>query len=118
MADDGRNPLAGVASKVGVAWSAAGGIVSALVAFGTLSAAQGEALTVAGDAAQGTVTGLGTLVAGVLPIIAGVVASFRTASAGKEVVTPVSSPRAADGTPLVPAVPPAAPTVGEHRLAE
>lgn len=102
MSDDRPNPLSEAASKVGVAWSAAGGIVSALVAFGALTAAQGDAVTAAGQAAEGTVTALGTVLAGVLPLIAGVVASFRTASAGKDKVTPVDDPRSVDGRPLVP----------------
>lgn len=101
MSDDRPNPLSEAASKVGVAWSAAGGIVSALVSFGLLTSVQGDAVTAAGAAAEGTVTAVGTVLAGVLPLIAGVVASFRTASAGREHVTPVASPRDHEGRPLV-----------------
>lgn len=120
MTDNRPNPLGEIASKVGVAWSAAGGLVSALVAFGALTAAQGDAVTAAGAQAENTVTALGTVIAGVLPLVAGVVAAFRTASAGKEKVTPVVDPRAADGTPLVPAPVGATPRVpgdgiGDHR---
>lgn len=107
------NPLASVASRVGVAWSAAGGLVSAAVTFGLLTAAQGDAITAAGAQAENSVTALGTVVAAVLPLISGIVAAFRTASAGKEVVTPVASPRDMDGNVLVPVA-----TVGEHRLSE
>ncbi len=96
------NPLGEAASKVGVAWSAAAGVVSALVTFGALTAAQGDAVAAVGAAAPETITAIGTVIAGVLPLISGVVASFRTASAGRESVTPVADPRAADGTPLVP----------------
>ena len=120
MTDTRPNPLGAVASKVGVAWSAAAGVVGALVTFGVLTGVQGDAITAAGQAAEGTVTATGTVLAGVLPLIAGVVASFRTASAGKEVVTPVEDPRAADGTPLVPAPVGVAPRIpgdgiGDHR---
>lgn len=100
--DNRPNPLGAVASKVGGAWAAISGVVSALVAFGVLSGVQADAVTAAGEAAPGTITALGTVIAGVLPIISGVVAAFRTASAGKEVVTPMSDPRADDGTPLAP----------------
>lgn len=93
MVENRPNPLSEVASKVGVAWSAAGGLVSALVTFGALTAAQGDAVTAAGSAAEGTVTALGTVIAGVLPLVSGIVAAFRTASAGKEKVTPISDPR-------------------------
>lgn len=110
MTDTRPNPLGEAASKVGVAWSAASGIVSALVTFGALTAAQGDAVTAAGAAAEGTVTALGTVLAGILPLIAGVVSAFRTASAGKEHVTPVASPRDNEGRVLVPAAP-----VGDHR---
>lgn len=100
---DRPNPLAQIASKVGVAWSAASGLVSALITFGVLTVAQGDAVTAAGDAAPGTITALGTIVAGLLPIISGVVAAFRTAAAGRDVVTPVESPRDNDGNVLTPA---------------
>ena len=118
MVENRPNPLGEVASKVGVAWSAAGGLVSALVTFGALTAAQGDAVTAAGNAAEGTVTAFGTVIAGVLPLIAGVVSSFRTASAAREHVTPVVDPRDAAGRPLAPALPAAAvPTdePGDHR---
>lgn len=103
MSDSRPNPLGEVASKVGVAWAAAGGVVSALAAFGVLSSVQASAIQAAGEAAPGTITALGTVIAGILPLITGIVSAFRTASAGKEKVTPVSDPRANDGTPLVPA---------------
>lgn len=102
------NPLGVAASKVGVAWSAASAVIGALVTFGVLSTAQGEAITLAGAEAQNTVTAVGAVVGGILPLIAGVVASFRTASAGREAVTPVADPRTVDGIPLVPALPPGA----------
>lgn len=117
MADNRPNPLGEVASKVGVAWSAAGGLISALVTFGALTAAQGDAVTAAGMAAEGTVTALGTVLAGVLPLIAGVVSAFRTSAAAKDHVTPVRDPRNDAGQPLVPARIPGD-GVGDHRLAE
>lgn len=95
------NPLGEAASKVGTAWSAGAGVVSALVAFGVLSVAQGDAIAVAGEAAPGTITALGTVIAGVLPIVSGIVSSFRTASAARDHVTPSRDPRDHDGTQLV-----------------
>ena len=98
---DRPNPLGAAASKVGTAWAAASGLISALVAYGLLTAAQGDAITMAGETAPGVITALGTIVAGVLPIIAGIVASFRTASAAREQVTPVADPRDSAGNTLV-----------------
>lgn len=102
MNDTRPNPLAEAASKVGTAWSAAAGVVSALVAFGALTVAQGSAITAAGDAAPGVVVALGTVLAAVTPLISGVIASFRTASAAREHVTPVADPRDDHGHALVP----------------
>lgn len=103
MTDSRPNPLSTAASKVGTAWSAAAGVVSALVSFGVLTAAQGDAITAVGETAPSTITALGTIVAGVLPLVSGVVASFRTASAAKDDVTPVLDPRDNDGNKLTPA---------------
>jgi hypothetical protein len=108
------NPLGKAASSVGTAWSAASGVVGALVTFGVLTAVQGDAITAAGTAAEGTVTALGTVLAGVLPLIAGIVSSFRTAAAAKDHVTPVTDPRNDAGQALTPDVVPApAPGVGD-----
>jgi hypothetical protein len=96
------NPLGEAASKVGTAWSAAAGVVSALVTFGALTVAQGNAIAQAGEASPGVVTAIGTVLAGALPLISGIIASFRTASAGKELVTPVVDPRDNQGNPLTP----------------
>jgi len=89
---DRPNPLNEVASKVGAAWSAIAGLVGALVAFGVLTAAQGQAITAVGEVAPTVVTALGTLVAGLMPLIGGLVASFRTVKVGREYVTPISDP--------------------------
>lgn len=96
------NPLREAASKVGTAWSAASGVVSALVAYGVLTAAQGDAVTAAGQAAEGTVTAFGTVLAGVLPLITGVITAFRTSAAAKDHVTPVADPRNNAGQALTP----------------
>ena len=114
MTTDTRpNPLGEVASKVGVAWASASGLVTGAVTYGLLTTAQGDAITAAGAAAQDTVTALGTVVAVVLPLIGAVISSFRTAAAGRDHVTPITSPRDNDGNPLTPDV---APAIGEHRL--
>ena len=98
--NDRPNPLGEAASKVGVAWSALSGVVGALVTFGALSTVQGDAITAAGQAAEGAVTATGTVLAGVLPLIAGVIAAFRTTAAAKPHVTPMEDPRDHDGNPL------------------
>lgn len=103
MSDISRpNPLAEAASRVGTAWSAASGVVGALVAFGALTVAQGSAITEAGEALSPTVTAVGVIVAGLAPLVSGVVASFRTASAAREHVTPVVDPRDDHGNALTP----------------
>lgn len=102
MNDERPNPLSEIASKVGVAWSVVSGVVSALVAFGVLTTATAHAITAAGDALPSTIVALGTVIAGVFPIIGGVLAAFRTVAAGRQHVTPVSSPRDANGNVLVP----------------
>jgi hypothetical protein len=111
---DRPNPLGTAASKVGTAWSAAAGVVGALVAFGVLSSAQADALNAAGSAAPDALVALGTLIAGVVPLVSGVVASFRTAAAARDHVTPVADPRAVDPVSgdLVPLVPTTAPCGG------
>lgn len=119
MADTTRNPLTEIASKIGTGWSALSGVIGALVSYGVLSGAQGEALTAAGAQAQDTVTAFGTVLGGVLPLIAGVVSAFSTAKVGEGKVTPVADPRANDGTPLVPAPAPVVkPAAAEKRVAD
>lgn len=113
MTTDTRpNPLGKVASSVGVAWAAASGVIGALVSFGALTAAQGDAVTAAGQAAESTTTALGTVIGGVLPLIGAIVTAFRTTTAGKDQVTPTADPRDNAGNVLIPAV---APVIGEHR---
>lgn len=112
MSDNRPNPLQEIASKVGVAWSVASGVISALVAFGVLSAATANTVTAAGDALPGTIVALGTVIAGIAPIIGGIVAAFRTVAHGRDHVTPISDPRGIDPVSgklvrLVPATPPA-----------
>lgn len=100
------NPLAHVASSVGTAWAAASGIVGALVAFGVLTSVQGDAIATVGAVAPTTITAVGTLIAGVTTMAAGLIGAFRTATAGKDHVTPVSSPMGLDSLGrLVPLVP-------------
>lgn len=91
------NPLGEAASHTGAAWSIVSGIVGALVGYGALTVTQATAIAPA-------VTAVGTVVAGLMPVISGLVSAYRTASAGREHVTPMADPRANDGTPLIPAV--------------
>ena len=109
------NPLKEAASKVGTAWSAASGVIGALVTYGVLSGAQGEALTAVGAEAQNTVTAFGTVLGGILPLIAGVVTAFSATSAAKDHVTPVADPRNNAGQPLTPDTAP--PRVPDKRVA-
>lgn len=99
---DRPTPLKEVASKVGTVWALVSGVVSALVTFGVLTAVQAGAITAAGDALPSTITAIGTIIAGLAPLISGVVAAFRTASVGADYVTPVSSPMSSFGEKLIP----------------
>lgn len=99
---DRPNPLKDAASKVGTAWGAVSGLVSALVAFGALTAAQGDAITALGETAPSTITAIGTVIAGVLPVLSALIASFGTASAAKKNVTPVEAPMDNYGNKLTP----------------
>lgn len=98
-----RNPLADIAKKVGTGWSAIAGVIGALVTYGVLSGAQGDAITAAGAQAQDTVTAFGTVLGGMLPLISGVIAAFSTAKTGEGHVTPLADPRDNAGNRLVPA---------------
>lgn len=100
---DGRNPLREVAAKVGVAWASIAGVVGALVSFGILNAAQGNAITAAGSALSPVLESLGVVIGGVVPLVGAVIASFHTAKSGENHVTPVDSPRDNDGNALIPA---------------
>lgn len=100
---DRPNPLREAAAKTGTAWSAVSGVIGALVTFGALTAAQGHALDAVGGAAPDVITALGTVLAGVLPLLAGLVGAFRTASAARPHVTPTADPRTDQGVALVPA---------------
>lgn len=102
MADERPNPLKEVANKVGVAWATAASVVGMLVTFGVFTAAQGNAVSAVGDAIPGTIEALGIIAGGLVPLVGGVVAAFRTVAAGRDHVTPVSSPRDNDGNVLVP----------------
>lgn len=117
MAETRINPLKEAASKVGVAAAAAVSVVGALVGYGVLSVAQGEALTAVAQSAQSTTTAVGTVVAGVLPLIAGVISAFSTSAGAKDHVTPVRDPRNDAGEKLVPVVTPRVPGdgIGDHR---
>lgn len=98
------NPLGQAASKIGVAWAAASGVVGALVTFGVLTAAQGDAVTAAGQAAESTTTALGTVIGGVIPLIGAIVTAFRTTAGAKDQVTPIADPRNNAGVALTPDV--------------
>jgi hypothetical protein len=104
MADvDRPNPLKEVASKVGVAWATASAVVGALVTFGVWTAAQGDAVTAAGNAVPSAIEALGVVVGGLIPLVGAIVSAFHTAAAGKDHVTPVVAPMNNLGERLVPA---------------
>lgn len=99
------NPLRDAAKSVAALWATLATIVGALVQFGVLNAAQGDALTTAGTQLSPTLLLVGTVVAGVVPLVTGLVAAFRTAAKARPEVTPVADPRAEVRGVLVPMVP-------------
>lgn len=103
MSDDRPNPLGEAASKAGAIWATVSGLVGALVTFGVLSSTQASAITDAGDALSPAMLSLGTVVGGLVPLIAGLVSAFRTAATARDHVTPVASPKDNEGNYLVPA---------------
>ncbi|MGH3658157.1 MAG: hypothetical protein ACRDUA_15995 [Micromonosporaceae bacterium] len=84
-------PIKDAFRGVGTAITAAGSAVTALVGFGVLTIAQGDAAT-----------GLLGIIPGVLTALTGVLSAYGVLGAAEHETTPVASPRAADGTTLVP----------------
>ena len=111
MSDAPRPPARGLDDEL-----AAQGVVGALVSFGVLSGAQGEALTAAGAEAQNTITAFGTVLGGILPLIAGVITAFTATGAARDHVTPSADPRDNAGRPLTPDAP-LAPRAADKRVA-
>lgn len=103
MADDRPNPLKDAAGKVGSVVAGLIGIIGAAVQLGYLSSEQGTAIVNAGQALPDVVLYVGAGITLVTGIVGGVLGAFRTAAHAKDHVTPLSSPRDADGNALVPA---------------
>lgn len=85
-------PLRDAAKEASLAVGLGGSIITALVGYGILTVAQGDAFTALLGLLPGVVTG-----------ITAVAAAFRTANNGEQRVTPIESPLSAAGEPLVPA---------------
>lgn len=86
----GRYPLTSIAGEVTRWVGLIGAVVTALAGYGVLTAVQGDA-----------VIGLLGAIPGVVTAITTMIAAFRVARDGAEVVTPMSDPRDYDGTQLV-----------------
>lgn len=108
------NPLGDAAKKAGGIWAAVGGLVGALAVFGVLSSAQAEAIATAGTGIPNVLLALGSVIAGVVPILTGLISAFRTSATAKPNVTPSADPRGIDPTTghLVPLV--LSTTLGRH----
>lgn len=87
-----RNPLRSIAGSVSKVVGVLSALVTSLAGYGIVTAVQGDA-----------VTGLLGALPGIVTLIGTVIAAFQTATRGENQVTPLSDPRANDGTPLVPA---------------
>lgn len=98
------NPIKDAFKSVGVALSGLGGVVATLVTLGVLTTDQADSVYTALDYGVNSSDVIGSLVSGAVAIIVGLVASFGSGQTAKGRVTPVEDPRAADGTPLTPAV--------------
>lgn len=86
-----RNPLRAIAGSVSKVVGILSALVTSLAGYGIVTVVQGDA-----------VTGLLGAIPGVVTLVGTVLAAFQTATKGEEQVTPMSDPRANDGTPLVP----------------
>lgn len=102
MSDERPNPLGDAAGKVGSVVAGLIGVIGAAVQLGYLSSEQGNALVQAGQSLPNVVLYVGAGITLVTGIVGGVLSAFRTAAHAKDHVTPLSSPRDANGTPLVP----------------
>lgn len=85
-------PLVDAATAVSNIVGITGGLVTMLVGWGTLTLAQGDA-----------VTGLLGLIPGVVTVVTAVLAAFGVVHRAEPLVTPVSDPRNDAMVPLVPA---------------
>lgn len=85
-------PLRDAASRLSTVLGVIGGIATALVGFGVLTAAQGDA-----------VLGLLGLVPGLFTSVFTALAAFGVVRAGEPQVTPLSDPRDDEGRRLLPA---------------
>jgi hypothetical protein len=88
-------PLKDVAGDTATIVGILGSVLSGLIGFGLVTAQQGDAIT-----------GLLGLIPGLVTGITAVIAAFRTAHKGAELVTPLNSPQNAAGERLIP--------VGDH----
>lgn len=84
-------PLADAASRLSTVLGILGGLVTGLVGFGILTAAQGDAIT-----------GLLGLVPGLLTAVFTALGAFGVVRAGEPQVTPLSDPRDDEGRSLRP----------------
>lgn len=98
------NPLGNAANRVGALWALMASGVSGLLAFVGLSAMQAHAIMAVGDSLPLLITLVGTLIAAVMPLVSGLVSSYRTVAAARDHVTPMLDPRDNDGNALVPVI--------------
>lgn len=96
------NPLGNAANKVGALWALIASGVSGLLAFAGLSAMQAHAIMAVGDSLPVLITLVGTVIAAVMPLVSGLIASHRTVAAARDFVTPIADPRDNAGNALVP----------------
>lgn len=103
--DERPNPLGNAAVKASTLWASLAGVIGGLVSFGVITQAQGDAISAAGGQVSPTITALGVVVGGVIPLVAAVLAAFRTAKVARPDVTPMEDPRMLINGELVPLVP-------------
>ncbi|MDL5159389.1 hypothetical protein [Actinomycetospora termitidis] len=109
MSDVSRpKPITDAVKVVGSGISGVLGVVQTLVVLGVLNSQQAEAINELGYATSGALPVLAdatstivAVVAGLITIGTGVAASFGVAKTAEPKVTPLESPRNADGVPLI-----------------
>ncbi len=93
---DRPNPLSKAATRTSALVAPLGGLLSAAVAYGALTAAQADAAESLFDTVSPTVTAVGVIVAGITPAVSALVAAFGTSKSARPDVTPVGDERAVD----------------------
>lgn len=100
--DDLINPLDFAAKKAAKVVGSITVLIGLVAGYGLVSTDQAQAVVAAAGAVPGVILAVGTIVGGVLPLVATLWTAFHVKSTAVDLVTPVAAPRDNDGNVLVP----------------